>query len=604
VRIRTFALVLLVLLGAVPLGAYSIASIRRSERTAVTEVKTSNQRLAKVVAERIGAHVDAQQELLSVVGAAALSATDATEAQLVLEAHQLRQQHFHDLAVFGADGSLFAGTGSWIEYRDLIQEAVRGNARRSPLIKADDPSQPLFGHVQVFVEPVFVAGKQVGVVASRVDLITMWRPVEAVHVGERGRARLVDFNGTLLAHGEGEERRKVFASNAGAESRIIAGALLGGLVENHSGTQVVASVAAVPGSDWLVIVEQPATEAYAAARAMKWDLLWLGGGAILLVLVVGVLAGRTLVRGLERLRAHTKVLARGELGTRIDTKAAILEVEALATSLNDMAASIQEAHEKAKARERLATFARVAAGLAHDIRQPIETIRAACATMQDDPNDVEARELFEFMTEKELPRLKRYMDDLQRIAHEGNVELVPTEIVPRELTDELAADLRSSPKWGGVEFAARGGARPFVADRDLVRRALYNLCANAADACAGKGADGNVRIEVADTDAAGWVEFRIADNGPGIAAERLAKLLEGDFSSTKRSTGVGLGFGVALHVAEAHGGKITAVSEVGVGSTFVVRLPPLPRQDSAPNDDVTSDDGMEPVVGPRSHATH
>jgi signal transduction histidine kinase len=143
-----------------------------------------------------------------------------------------------------------------------------------------------------------------------------------------------------------------------------------------------------------------------------------------------------------------------------------------------------------------------------------------------------------------------------------------------------------------------------VADRDLVRRALYNLCANAADACAGKGADGNVRIEVADTDAAGWVEFRIADNGPGIAAERLAKLLEGDFSSTKRSTGVGLGFGVALHVAEAHGGKITAVSEVGVGSTFVVRLPPLPRQDSAPNDDVTSDDGMEPVVGPRSHATH
>jgi signal transduction histidine kinase len=267
------------------------------------------------------------------------------------------------------------------------------------------------------------------------------------------------------------------------------------------------------------------------------------------------------------------VLAGGDLDARVDVTGPVVEVQALATSLNEMAASLSKLHDEAKARERLSTFAQVAAGLAHDLRQPIETVRAACADMFEDPNDTDARELFEFMTQKELPRLKRYMDDLQRIAHEGEVQLELDELNARELADDLVADLASSPKWGGVEFSAEGMARPVHADRNLVRRAVYNLAANAADACVGGGPGGAVRIEVADSVDGLAVEFRVRDSGGGIEEQALARLLSGDFHSTKRTTGVGLGFGVARHVALAHGGSIEAESEVGAGSVFTLRLP-------------------------------
>ena len=178
-----------------------------------------------------------------------------------------------------------------------------------------------------------------------------------------------------------------------------------------------------------------------------------------------------------------------------------------------------------------------------------------------------------------MPKLKRYMDDLQRLAREGNVKLDIADVTPRELAEQVVSELAGNPKWRTVEFSASGEAREIVVDANLVKRAIYNLCSNGADACASLGKGGSVVVEVKDADVGDVLEISVRDTGGGMAAQKLQHLLEGDFTSTKRSTGVGLGFGVARHVAHAHGGKIEGKSAVGDGSVFTLVLPRQAPQD-------------------------
>jgi len=335
---------------------------------------------------------------------------------------------------------------------------------------------------------------------------------------------------------------------------------------------VLATVADVPGTDWVVAVEQPVAEAYAAANAMRRDLWLLVGIALVVVLLVGLLLGRRIVKPLERLRAHTRLLGRGELDVRIDPRTSISEVRELAEGVNEMATSLAQLEEEAKARERLTTFARIAAGLAHDLRLPIEAVRTACDAVVANPDDTGAVELVRTVHRRDLPRLKEFVDDLRMLSQRGEGSLQSEQVDPAQLVADVVDHLAGYAKWRGTTFAAEGTAPAIEVNRKLLRRALFNLAANGADACGTTGPGGTVTISVSERDA--LVCFEVSDTGSGIEPDRLGSLLKGDFASTKRSSGIGLGLGVARHVAEVHNGHLSVESEVGVGTTFRLTLPP------------------------------
>jgi signal transduction histidine kinase len=94
---------------------------------------------------------------------------------------------------------------------------------------------------------------------------------------------------------------------------------------------------------------------------------------------------------------------------------------------------------------------------------------------------------------------------------------------------------------------------------------------------------GTVTLTIGDaaTDPGEDLVIRITDNGQGMTEAALRQVLSGDFRSTKRANGVGLGFGAARHIVQSHGGSITGSSEVGVGTIIEVRLPrgPLAGKD-------------------------
>jgi signal transduction histidine kinase len=396
-----------------------------------------------------------------------------------------------------------------------------------------------------------------------------------VRAGQTGYARLIAASGTLIAHGDPEERRRVFLRQEDTFAPVIRAANpdIGARYQDSQGRDVIALAATVPSVGWMVIVEQPVAEAFRGAQLMKRDLYLIAGIMAALALVVGLFIGRSPVRSLELMRQQANAIARGNLDVRVPEQG-MDELRQLAEALNEMAQELTRLHAEIRAKERLSTFARVAAGLAHDLQTPLESVRGACDLVLARPDESAARDLLRSAAEVHLPRLHRYVRDLRRLAQDGKVPLELASIDPLALAERVARDAGQSPKWMGVKFKAEGNAAHIWADESLLARAISNLVANGADACMGRPPPfGTVTISVKDADAGATLVVAVSDTGVGIPTDRLADILVNDFRSNKRNSGVGLGLGVARHVAASHGGEIIAHSEAGKGSTFEIRIP-------------------------------
>lgn len=577
-RFRTYALLVLALVGLIPLAAFGLIAMSRAEQTAVAEVRGGNQLLADAVARRIDGHIQSERELLHTLGLAILQAKNP---DLALNDFSIQFRNLHEIAVYDAAGAIAAGPRGAVsaDVKLVAARALAGAPASAPVRPPATGKGGPFAHTIVVGEPLVLAGEPAGAVVARVDLMTLWKPVNQVRVGRSGFVRLVTREGVLLAHGDPEERRYAFSD---ADNRdIVARARRGETIVNQQGVESFAAVAPVGGNrGWSIVVEQPVEQALGAVAAMKRSLLVLVAGTILIAVVAAYFAGRKAVRGIETLGDHTRVLASGKLDAVVDLKSGLSELDRLAVSMNEMASSLASLHDDARRRERLTTFGRVAAGLTHDLRHPIESVRTACESLAAHREDEDAWELFDFMRQKELPKLKKYLEDLRRLTAEGSVSLSLSHIEPREMLDDIAADLRSSPKWRGVSFAVDVNTMAIDGDENLLRRAVYNLAANAADACVVNGRGGEVVLEAAAGGDA-EVKLRVRDNGPGMSPETLQRVMSGEFHSTKRSNGIGLGVGVARHVAQLHGGRMEAMSEPGSGTTFTLALPRLGEEPSA-----------------------
>lgn len=570
-RFRTYALLVLALVGLAPLAAFGLIAVSRAEKTAVAEVVGGNQRLAFAIARRIDAHIESERELLNTIGLAILQARKPDLAQ---NDFSIQFRNFHGLTVYDAAGVVVAGPrGSQVsaDQKAIADKARAGKAATAPVRAPSAGQSGPFAYTIVVGEPLLLAGEPSGAIVAQIDLMDLWKPVNQVRVGKSGFVRLVTREGTLLAHGDPEERRYTFSDAANRE--IVGRARAGETIVNQQGVESFAAVADVGGDrGWTIVIEQPVEEALGAVSAMRRNLLLLIGVMLVVAVLAAYFAGRKAVRGIEALVKHTRVLASGKLDAVVDLKSGLAELDALAARLNEMAASLASLHDEARRRERLTTFGRVAAGLTHDLRHPIESVRTACESLANHREDDDAWELFDFMRQKELPKLKKYLEDLRRLTAEGSVSLSLSHIEAQGMLEDIASDLRSSPKWRGVSFAVDVDTESLDGDENLLRRAVYNLAANAADACVVNGRGGEVVLEAAMGIGA-EVTLRVRDNGPGMSRETLEKVMSGEFHSTKRSNGIGLGLGVARHVAQLHGGRMEAMSELGNGTTFTLALP-------------------------------
>jgi signal transduction histidine kinase len=217
--------------------------------------------------------------------------------------------------------------------------------------------------------------------------------------------------------------------------------------------------------------------------------------------------------------------------------------------------------------DQLASVGQLAAGLAHEIRNPLAGIQGALEILRDDSTDEKNRRLHEEML-AELGRVNETLQTLLSSARPSAPRLASVDL--SELMIEVHRLLEPSLRRKGVALEAELPSEPLEADIDKpkIRQVLINLVQNAAEAMEG---DGRIVLRAGGFAKVGEIVLAVEDDGPGIPAEEQEKIFE-PFYTTKFS-GTGLGLAIARSLVEQHSGSLLLESEPGHGTTFFVLLP-------------------------------
>jgi signal transduction histidine kinase len=233
--------------------------------------------------------------------------------------------------------------------------------------------------------------------------------------------------------------------------------------------------------------------------------------------------------------------------------------------LKEQADQILDIEEQLRRADRLSALGELSAGMAHEIRNPLGSIRGTAEILQDgiDPADPKAE--FARILVKEVDRLNRVVQDFLDFARTPAREerCVDLDEVLREV---LVLIRQPALKHRVAVHCDTAGLPPVAGNAEHLKQAFLNIILNALQAMEGGGAL-TVLAQVCD----GEVVLRFADTGPGIPAERLQKIFN-PFFTTKRE-GTGLGLAITQRIVSGHGGRIEVESHLGRGTTFTVTLP-------------------------------
>lgn len=239
-----------------------------------------------------------------------------------------------------------------------------------------------------------------------------------------------------------------------------------------------------------------------------------------------------------------------------------------AADLEEANRHLREAEDAMRRADRLAALGQLTAGLAHELRNPLGTIRSSAELLAKrlPAGDGVGRELSGFIT-SETDRANSLMVRFLDFARP--LELRREPVAAAGLLDEAVSEIerRNPPPTARVVKNYSPDLRPIAVDGELMRRVFVNLIANATEA---SPAGGVVTVRTREID--GGVEVAVIDRGGGVAPAHRESVFNPFF--TTKPSGVGLGLPIAAKIVNEHGGRLDFDSAPGEGSVFRVWIPP------------------------------
>jgi signal transduction histidine kinase len=564
-----FAL-LLVMAAVLPLVAYGLISIFSLRQGTRASVVAGNSNVATRAAEEIGRYVLTNAELLKAL-AANLQDTglDRVQQDRVLKNYVLQFREFHEITLLDEQGAPVVSSRAGhprVQVPKDTPVAFDGVAM-SP-IRVDEDQLP----TTTFALHLTRLNQPAGWLVGEFSLEEMWRMVDHIRIGEHGFAMVVGPSGELIAHGDPDKKALVAqARNMSANALVqdVRGrtdrAPISKEYVDEDGRRQLGVAASIAALGWTVIVEQPTSEAYASATELQRQLVIAISIALLGMVSVGYLFGRTFINPILKLKRATHGVASGQLATRVDIQTRD-EFGDLGDAFNTMANRLVELQEDVKRQERQAMFGRVAAGLVHDLLHPIQNVGNNARLLMRDDADAEAREESGRIVERELTTIKRFLDDLHNIVKPKPIERFAMEV--NGAVAEIIESMRTEGERNGIAVEARYAEGPLMieGDRFALGRVFRNLVTNAIQATEAGG-----QVVVATSRVGDRIEISVTDTGSGIPPERLQSIFD-EFVTTKRR-GLGLGLAITKRIVEQLDGTIAVESAVGRGTSFTMRFP-------------------------------
>ncbi len=352
-------------------------------------------------------------------------------------------------------------------------------------------------------------------------------------------------------------------------------------IRNLSGTTI--------GMLYVGVLEQPYTD------TLWRSLFWFLGIAMVgvgLVILMSVRVARRISEPIHAMALAAQKVAGGDYSLKVQANSQD-ELGYLASNFNTMTSELERAHQaltdsaddlerKVEQRtaelkamqahllktEKLAAVGKLAAGVAHEINNPLTGILTNSSLMlQDLPDDHPWRDDVQTIVNETL-RCRRIVKGLLDFARQTKPQR--TLLSMNQVVEEVLALVRNQASFRNIQISLdlAPDLPTVLADGDQMRQVVLNIVLNAADVMADGG-----QLRVASRPARGQkgVELRISDTGPGIPDEVKARLFEPFFTTKK--TGTGLGLAIAYGMVERHMGSLWVETAPGKGSTFVVVIP-------------------------------
>ena len=315
---------------------------------------------------------------------------------------------------------------------------------------------------------------------------------------------------------------------------------------------------------------------YTMVRRIRNALLPIAAGGFLLGVLGAAILARRITRPIHRLVEGTVRISKGDFSQAIAI-ASRDEVGDLARSFNEMTGQLlhardrmEDANRKLVQQEKLASIGRMAATIAHEIRNPLTSVKLNIQKVAEEESFAETVKAHLGLSLEGIDQIERFIKELLNFTRvqELSLERWPIEQIVEESLKLLRETL--ARKKVVVETTYAEGLPQIHADGDKMRQVFLNVLRNAHEALE---AGGKISIVCEPVEEGGKkkARIRISDNGPGIPEKDRENIFE-PFFSTKPS-GFGLGLANARKIVEQHNGTIRVGKKRGRGSAFVILIP-------------------------------
>ncbi|HLH84782.1 MAG TPA: HAMP domain-containing sensor histidine kinase [Trebonia sp.] len=285
------------------------------------------------------------------------------------------------------------------------------------------------------------------------------------------------------------------------------------------------------------------------------------GLAALVALLAGLAVARRITRPIARLIAVTRAMAGGDRASRAGDVRAPGELRDLAAAFDQMADALDREDQIRRD---------MVADVAHELRTPVAVLQAAHEALLDGVAEPTAGELSSLRDE--VLRLARMVDDLQTLAaaDAAALHLARQRCDLAAIADAAAGSLARRFEAAGIELVRRLSGAPVLADPRWLHQVVTNLLTNALKFTP-SGGRVTVRTGQNGTDAV----LDVSDTGAGIPAADLPRIFDRFWRGrdAAQTSGSGIGLAIAAEIARAHGGRLTAESTEGRGTTMTLTLP-------------------------------
>ncbi len=343
----------------------------------------------------------------------------------------------------------------------------------------------------------------------------------------------------------------------------------------------------------LRVVAQP--NPWTSQYEWRQTLIVAAGVAIVMLLLGGLMLELQILRPLRNVEEATQRLTTGDLEARVPEEGA-REFQELARRFNRMTEGLAEQRDKIEEQsralqrsEQLAAIGRLAAGVAHEVGNPLAAVHGYTEFLLDPRSelDEEQRSLLERMR-SQTERIQGIVGQLLDYSRPQVQKLEPVAL--REIADRTIELLRGDPRSAGVQFSVSGSADVRVtADAGQLEQVLLNLVVNAMLAARDGDAEQpavEVRTGTRISDGQPWLE--VQDNGGGVAEDDRAHLFEPFFTRRKAGEGTGLGLAISQGLVDRMEGQLTCLEPDArspladgdpPGAVFRIELPAAATQD-------------------------